>query len=68
MDLLHINSMSDKKQCCIRVSDTDYIIECDFYYLINKEFHPMKNAKDTCSIKEYMGLGSLRKRSPKKLI
>ncbi len=41
MDFLHINSMSDKKQCCILVSDTDFIIEGDFYYLINKDiiFH-----------------------------
>lgn len=68
MDLLHINSTSDKKQCCIRVSETDFIIEGDFYYLVNKEFRPVKNGRDTCSIKEYMGLGSLRKRSPKKLI
>lgn len=68
MDLLHINSISDKKQCYIRVSDTDFIIEGDFYYLVNKEFRPVKNGRDTCNIKEYMGLGSLRKRSPKKLI
>lgn len=68
MDLLHINSISDKKPCCIRVSDADFIIEGDFYYLVNKEFRPVKNGRDTCSIKEYMGLGTLRKRSPKKLI
>lgn len=68
MNLLHIDSISDKKQCCIRVSETDFIIEGDFYYLVNKEFRPVKNGRDTCSIKEYMGLGSLRKRSPKKLI
>lgn len=68
MDLLHIEGISDKKQCCIHVSDTDFIIEGDFYYLVNKEFRPVKNHKDICCIKEYMGLGSLRKRSPKKLI
>lgn len=68
MDLLHIESISDKKQCRIRVSDSDFIIEGDFYYLVNKEFRPVEKGRDTCSIKEYMGLGSLRKRSPKKLI
>lgn len=65
MDILHINSTSDKKKCCIRVSETDFIIEGDFYYLVNKEFRSVKNGRDTCSIKEYMGLGSLRKRSLK---
>ena len=59
MDLLHINGTSDKKQCCIHVSDTDFTIEGDFYYLINKEFRSVKNGKDTCNIKEYMGLGFL---------
>lgn len=68
MDLLHIDSISDKKQCHIQVSDTYFIIEGDFYYLVNKEFRSVKNGKDTCSTKEYLGLGSLRKRSPKKLM
>lgn len=68
MDLLHIESTSDKKQCCIHVSENVFFIEGDFYYLVNKEFRPVKSGRDTCCIKEYVGLGSLRKRSPKKLI
>ncbi|MBD5511606.1 MAG: hypothetical protein HDR08_10190 [Lachnospiraceae bacterium] len=68
MELLHIDGISNKKKCGITVTDTDFCIAGDFYYLVNKEFRPVKNGRDTCSIKEYMGLGSLRKRSPKKLI
>ncbi len=42
MDLLHMEGISDKKQCCIHGSDTDFIIEGDFYYLVNKEFRIIK--------------------------
>ena len=68
MELLQIDSLPGKKHCSIQVSDTDFMIKGNFYYLINKEFRSVKNGNDECSIKEYMGLGSLRKRSPKKLI
>lgn len=68
MELLHINGISNKKKCGITVTDTNFCIEGDFYYLVNKEFRSVKNGRDTCSIREYMGLGNLRKRSPKKLI
>lgn len=68
MELLCIDGTSDKKACHIYVSETDFIIEGDFYYLINKEFRPVKGGRDACGIKEYMGLGSLWKRSPQKLI
>ncbi len=68
MELLHIDSISGNKQCSIRVLEDTFAIEGDFYYLVNKEFHPVKNGRDTCSIREYMGLGSLRKRSPRKLM
>ena len=68
MEILHIQGKSDKKSCDIRIADDEFIIEGDFYYLINKEFHEVKNSKDSCPIKEYLGLGSLRKRSPKQLM
>lgn len=68
MELLQIDSLPDKKHCSIQVSDTEFMIKGDFYYLVNKEFRSVKNGDDKCSIKEYMGLGSLRKRSPKKLM
>ena len=59
MELLQIDSLPDKKHCSIQVSDTEFMIKGNFYYLINKEFRPVKNGNDKCSIKEYMGLGSL---------
>lgn len=68
MEILHIDGTQKKEHCGIRVSDELFMIEGDFYYLVNKEFCSIKNGKDTCRIKEYMGLGNLRKRSPKKLI
>jgi hypothetical protein len=68
MELLHINGTSGNKQCSISISEDTFVIEGDFYYLQNKEFYPVKNGKASSPIKEYMGLGSLHKRSPKKLI
>lgn len=68
MEILHIQGKSDKKSCDIRIVDDDFMIEGDFYYLINKEFHEARNSRDSCPIKEYLGLGSLRKRSPKQLM
>lgn len=68
MELLYIDSLSGNKHCCIRVSEEEFAIEGDFYYLINKEFHAVTNGRDTCSIKEYLGIGYLCKRSPKKLM
>lgn len=68
MELIHIDSLPNKKNCSISISDDCFMIEGDFYYLLNKEFRSVKNSRDTCSIKEYMGTGNLRKRSPKKLM
>ena len=68
MELLHINGAFGDKQCSISISEDTFLIEGDFYYLQSKEFYPVKNGKDSCPIKEYMGLGTLRKRSPKKLM
>ena len=68
MELVHIESLPGKKHCSISISEDCFMIEGDFYYLVNKEFRNVKNGRDTCSIKEYMGIGSLRKRSPKKLM
>lgn len=68
MELLHIDSIPSKKHCCVRITDDTFSIEGDFYYLVNKEFRPAKNGLDTCSVKEYMGVGNIHKRSPKKLL
>ena len=69
MKLLEINSLPNKgKRCAILVTEEQFCIQGDFYYLVNKEFHKSKAKNDNCPIKEYMGLGSLRKRSPKKIL
>ncbi len=68
MELFHISGTSNNKQSSISISEDSFVIEGDFYYLQNKEFYPVKSGIASCPLKEYMGLGPLRKRSPKKLI
>lgn len=69
MKILEIkSSLNTKKQCTIQVTEEQFNIQGDFYYLVNKEFRKSKSGKDCCSVKEYMGLGTLRKRSPKKTL
>jgi hypothetical protein len=69
MELLRISSLSNnKKQCLIQVTDEQFVIQGHFYYLVNKEFHKSKTRCGSCSVKEYLGLGTLRKRSPKKTL
>lgn len=69
MNLLEITSFpSKKKHCTIQVTEEHFSIQGDFYFLVNKEFYKSKTMKDSCSVKEYMGLGTLRKRSPKKTL
>ena len=69
MKLLEIKSLPfKKKQCTIQVTEEHFNIQGDFYYLVNKEFHKSRTRKDSCPVKEYMGLGTLRKRSPKKTL
>ena len=69
MNLLEITSSPNKKKACtIQVTEEQFIIQGDFYFLVNKEFYKSKAGKDNCSVKEYMGLGTLQKRSPKKTL
>ncbi len=69
MELLRISSLSNnKKQCSIQVTDEQFVIQGHFYYLVNKEFRKSKTKSGSCSVKEYLGLGTLRKRSPKKTL
>ena len=69
MKLLEITSSPNKKKhCTIQITEEDFCIQGDFYFLVNKEFYKSKTRIDSCSIKEYMGLGKLRKRSPKKTL
>lgn len=67
MELLRINSLPDnRKQCSIQVTDESFLIQGDFYYLVNKEFCRPKVKSGNNSVKEYLGLATLHKRSPKK--
>jgi len=69
MQLLKINSLPTKrKRCFIQVTDEQFTIQGSFYYLVNKEFHKSKTCIDNCSVKEYLGLSPLHKRSPKKTL
>ena len=69
MNLLEITSFPNKKRhCTIQVTEEHFNIQGDFYFLVNKEFYKTKTKKDSCPVKEYMGLGTLQKRSPKKTL
>lgn len=69
MELLRINSLPNKrKNCSIQVTDEQFFIQGHFYYLVNKEFRRSKVKSGSCSVKEYLGLATLRKRSPKKTL
>ncbi len=67
MELMKISSLSQKNPCNIRITEDAFQIWGNYYYLVNKEFYKKNNAQDSCPIREYMGLGELNKRSPKKL-
>ena len=69
MELLRINSLPNiRKNCSIQVTDEQFFIQGHFYYLVNKEFRRSKEKSGSCSVKEYLGLATLRKRSPKKTL
>ena len=69
MELLKISSLpNQKKNCVIQVTDEQFTIQGHFYYLVNKEFRKSKAKNGSCSVKEYLGLATLHKRSPKKTL
>ena len=69
MELLRISSLPDKKKnCSIQVMDDRFLIQGHFYYLVNKEFRRSKVKSGSSSVKEYLGLATLHKRSPKKTL
>lgn len=69
MELLKIDSLpNNRKQSSIQVTDELFLIQGDFYYLVNKEFCKPKVQSGNSSVKEYLGLAPLRKRSPKKTL
>lgn len=69
MEILRISSLKNKrKECSIQVTDEQFTIRGDFYFLVNKEFYKSHSKSDSCPVKEYLGLATLRKRSPKKTL
>lgn len=69
MELLRISSLpNNREQCSIQVTDEQFFIQGHFYYLVNKEFRKPTVMSGSCSVKEYLGLATLRKRSPKKTL
>lgn len=69
MEILHIYSLPEsRKKCEITVTEEQFEIRGEFDYLVNKEFRHAQNVSDTCPVGEYLGLGELHKRSPKKTI
>ena len=57
-----------KKYCPIQVTEKMFLIQGEFYYLINKEFRRTKNKSDNCSVREYLGHATLHKRFSKKTL
>ena len=69
MELLKINSLPHKrKKCFIQVTDAQFLVQGHFYYLVNKEFCRSKAKSGNCFVKEYLGMATLYKRSPKKTL
>lgn len=69
MELLKINSLPDKKKSCsIQITEELFSIQGDFYYLVNKEFHKSESKTGSCPVKNYLGMSTLCKRSPKKTL
>ncbi|MBQ7933474.1 MAG: hypothetical protein IJ327_01620, partial [Lachnospiraceae bacterium] len=50
------------------VTDEQFAIQGHFSYLVNKEFRKSKTQNGSCPVKEYVGLATLCKRSPKKTL
>jgi len=67
MEVLNLSGFTKNKKCHLIVTEETFKISGDYYYLLDKEFKRISDKQDTVSIKEYMGLGTLRKRSPRKM-
>lgn len=67
MNLLRMSGSTKKMKCDIVVTETFFVISGDYYYLLDKEFMKVLGGRDVIPISEYMGLGVLKKRSPKKM-
>lgn len=69
MKIFEINSLPNRrKRCTIQIIDNQFIIQGNYFYLVNKEFYKSVKEIDSCPVEDYMGLGLLRKRSPKKTL
>lgn len=60
--------ITNKRKCDIKVYSQYIVFEGNFMYLKDKEFYRNKQPKDTVFIKNFLGMGYLKKRSYKKCI
>lgn len=67
MEILHLSGTTKNRKCQLVVTENTFVVTGDYYYLVDKEFKKSNRKQDTAVIKDYMGLGTLRKRSPKKM-
>ena len=67
MEILNLSETTKNRKCQLVVTEDTFIVTGDYYYLVDKEFKKVHSKQDTVFIKDYMGLGTLRKRSPKKM-
>lgn len=67
MKIFHLSGTTKNKKCQLVVTEDTFMVTGDYYYLVDKEFKKVIDRQDTAVIKDYMGLGALRKRSPKKM-
>ncbi len=61
MESYRLEGQARRKKCVISISENEFIIEGNYYYLINKEFIPKNKGRDSCLIEEYLGLGNMKK-------
>lgn len=54
--------------CTIAVADNTVTFEGNFYYYIGGEFKAVKNQTDHIPAKDFLGMGTLTKRSNKKML
>jgi RNA polymerase subunit RPABC4/transcription elongation factor Spt4 len=59
---------NEKRQYSIIVNRNEILFNGEFWYLKDKEFVSNKNKSDKALIKNFMGMGYLAKRSPRKCI
>ena len=67
MEIMNLLGTLNKKKCQLVVTGDTFTVSGDYYYLVDKEFILAKDKQEVLSVKDYMGLNTLKKRSPKKM-